>query len=49
MKQEIICLKKQLLGIPVGITKVTRGLKMCATGADFNKFRSIIKKKEKEA
>ena len=48
MKQEIISLKKQLLGIPIGITKITRGLKICAIGADINKFRSMIKKKKKK-
>ena len=37
-----------LLGIPVGITTSTIGLKICAMAAGIKKYKSIIKKRKKE-
>ena len=37
-----------LLGIPVGITSSTIGLKICALPAGIEKYKSIIKKKKKK-
>ena len=37
-----------LLGIPIGITSSTIGLKTCAIAAGFKRFKSIIKKKKKK-
>ena len=36
-----------LLGIPIGITNSTIGLKICAKTAGVKKYKSIIKKKKK--
>ena len=36
-----------LLGIPIGITNSTIGLKICAKTAGVEKYKSIIKKKKK--
>ena len=38
-----------LIGIPIGITSSAKGLKTCAITAGIKKYKSIIKKKEKEA
>ena len=38
-----------VLGIPIGITSSSIGLKICAITAGIKKYNSIIKKKEKEA
>ena len=38
-----------LVRIPIGIRSSTIGLKICAMTAATEKFKSIIKKKEKEA
>ena len=38
-----------LLGIPIGITGFAIALKICAIAAGINKYKSIIKKKRKEA
>ena len=37
-----------LLGIPIGITSSTIGLKICAIAAGIKRFKSIIKKKKKK-
>ena len=37
-----------LLGIPIGITNSTIGLKICAITVGIKKFKSIIKKKKKK-
>ena len=36
-----------LVGIPIGITSSTVGLKICATTAGIKKYKSIIEKKKK--
>ena len=36
-----------LIGIPIGITSYTMGLKICAIAAGIKKYKSIIKKKKK--
>ena len=38
-----------LIGILIGITSSAIGLKICAITAGIKKYKSIIKKKEKEA
>ena len=38
-----------LFGIPIGITSSEIGLKSCVIAAGMKKYKSIIKKKEKEA
>ena len=38
-----------LIGIPIGIASSAIGLKICAITAGIKKYKSIIKKKEKEA
>ena len=37
-----------LVGIPIGITSSTIGLKICAITAGIKKYKSIIKKKKKK-
>ena len=37
-----------LLGIPIGITSTTIGLKICVITAGIKKYKSIIKKKKKK-
>ena len=37
-----------LIGIPIGITSSSVGLKICATTAGIKNYKSIIKKKEKK-
>ena len=36
------------IGITIGITSSTLGLKMCAIAAGIKKYKSIIKKKKKK-
>ena len=38
-----------LVGIPIGITTSAVGSKICVITAEIKKYKSIIKKKEKEA
>ena len=38
-----------LVGIPIGITSSAIDLKICVITAGIKKYKSIIKKKEKEA
>ena len=37
-----------LLGIPIGNTRIKRGLKICAVAAGIQKFKLTIKKKKKK-
>ena len=37
-----------LVGIPIGITSSTVGLKMCVINAGIKKYKSLIKKKKKK-
>ena len=37
-----------LVGIPIGITRSSVGLKICATTSGIKNYKSIIKKKEKK-
>ena len=38
-----------LVGVPIGITSSAIGLKVCAITAGIKKYKSIIKRKKKEA
>ena len=38
-----------LIGIPLGLTSSAIGFKICAIAGRIKKYKSIIKKKEKEA
>ena len=38
-----------LVGVPIGITSSAIGLKFCAITAGIKKYKSIIKRKKKEA